>query len=55
MKRTDPPAGVVGMSHGAGGRDMAELIERLFVPAFDNPWLSGREDHAVLDPVAGRN
>jgi len=45
---------VVQLSHGAGGRDMAELIERLFVRAFDNPHLSGREDQAVLDLPAGR-
>ena len=44
---------VIQMSHGAGGRDMAELV-RLFVAAFDNPHLSGHEDQAVLTLPAGR-
>jgi len=45
---------VVELRHGAGGRDMAELIQGLFVDAFANPFLSGAEDAAVLELGAGR-
>jgi hydrogenase expression/formation protein HypE len=54
MRDSVSSGGVIQMSHGAGGRDMAELIERMFVTAFANPHLSGREDQAVLDLPAGR-
>jgi len=54
MKQDAPLRGVVEMSHGAGGRDMAGLIRDLFVRAFDNPHLSGEEDQAVLSLPAGR-
>lgn len=50
----DFESGVVEMSHGAGGRNMADLIEGLFVPAFANPQLTGREDQAILPIAAGR-
>jgi hydrogenase expression/formation protein HypE len=46
--------GVVEMGHGAGGRDMADLIRDLFVAAFDNPHLTGEEDGAVISLPAGR-
>ena len=46
--------GVVQMAHGAGGRDMAELIEQLFVQAFANEHLTGQEDQAILTLPAGR-
>lgn len=36
------------LGHGSGGRLTAELIERLFVPAFDNPILARLEDQATL-------
>ena len=36
------------MGHGAGGRMMADLIEHLFAPAFDNEWLGQMGDSAVL-------
>lgn len=40
---------VVQMAHGGGGRKMANLIERLFLPAFDSPALSALGDGAVID------
>lgn len=46
-------SGVVRMSHGAGGRDMVELIERVFLPALANPYLDRGEDYAVLNLGAG--
>jgi hydrogenase expression/formation protein HypE len=36
------------MGHGAGGRMMADLIEHLFAPAFDNEWLGQMGDATVL-------
>jgi len=46
--------GVVEMGHGAGGRDMADLIEHLFVAEFANDHLTGEEDQAILSLPAGR-
>ena len=37
------------MGHGSGGKMTSELIEKLFVPLFDNPHLSRLDDQAVLD------
>lgn len=37
------------MGHGAGGRMMADLIEHLFAPAFDNEWLGQMGDSTALD------
>ena len=42
--------GVVDMGHGAGGRASAQLIEELFVAAFDNPWLRQGNDGAAFSP-----
>jgi hydrogenase expression/formation protein HypE len=38
----------VSLGHGSGGRLTADLIERLFLPAFDNDVLSALEDQATL-------
>jgi len=38
----------VQLAHGGGGRLTRQLIERVFVPAFDNPALAARHDSAVL-------
>ena len=38
----------ITMAHGGGGRAMRELIERLVVPAFDNPLLAPLEDQARI-------
>ncbi len=37
------------MGHGAGGRMMADLIEHLFAPVFDNEWLGQMGDATALD------
>ncbi len=37
------------LAHGGGGTLTHQLIEQLFVPAFDNPALSARHDGARLD------
>jgi hydrogenase expression/formation protein HypE len=47
-------AGRVDMTHGAGGRAMAQLVDELFVAAFDNPLLGKKNDQAVFEVPAGR-
>lgn len=39
----------VQMAHGSGGQAMQQLINSLFMQAFDNPWLAEQEDQARLD------
>jgi len=46
--------GVVDMSHGGGGRAMAQLIEELFLSAFDNEWLRQLNDQACFAVATGR-
>src|SRR5471030_2804464 len=41
----------INLAHGGGGRAMRDLIEDVFVPAFDNPALAALEDQAVF-PLA---
>jgi hydrogenase expression/formation protein HypE len=36
------------MGHGAGGKAAAQLIEELFLPALDNPFLRQGDDGAAL-------
>jgi hydrogenase expression/formation protein HypE len=50
----DLNGGCVELSHGAGGRAMAQLIEELFVQAFDNEWLRQMNDQASFAVSAGR-
>ena len=45
--------GRIDMGHGAGGRAAAQLIEELFVAAFDNPYLRQGNDGAAFDIPAG--
>jgi hydrogenase expression/formation protein HypE len=45
------PGATITMAHGGGGRAMRGLIERVFLPAFDNPWLATLEDQARI-PLA---
>ena len=53
-RQLDLRRGTVTLSHGAGGKAMAQLIDGLFVAAFDNPALNRGDDQAVLDLPAGR-
>jgi hydrogenase expression/formation protein HypE len=46
--------GRIDMTHGSGGRAMAQLIEQLFASAFDNPALAEGNDQARLSPPQGR-
>jgi hydrogenase expression/formation protein HypE len=42
------------MGHGSGGRLTAQLIQDLFLPAFDNPLLRKMDDQAVVDVKGSR-
>jgi hydrogenase expression/formation protein HypE len=54
-RRLDVEKGKVDMSHGAGGKAMAQLIEELFAAELDNDLLRERNDHALLPELgAGR-
>jgi hydrogenase expression/formation protein HypE len=46
--------GQVEMTHGSGGRAMAQLVEELFVAAFDNEALSRMDDQAQVEIPRGR-
>ncbi len=47
-------SGKVDLSHGGGGRAMAQLIEQLFFKHLDNSWLQQRNDQASFQVPAGR-
>jgi hydrogenase expression/formation protein HypE len=46
--------GKVDMTHGSGGRAMAQLIEELFVARLDNALLRQANDQAAFEVAAGR-
>jgi len=46
--------GRVDMTHGSGGRAMAQLIDELFVAAFDNEFLRQMNDQARFPAPQGR-
>lgn len=46
--------GCVDLSHGSGGRAMAQLIDQLFLAAFDNEWLAQKNDQACFSVNDGR-
>ena len=46
--------GTVDMTHGSGGRAMAQLVEDLFVRHFDNDLLRQANDQAAFGVTAGR-
>jgi hydrogenase expression/formation protein HypE len=37
------------LGHGSGGKLTADLVEKLFLPAFRNPYLEKLDDQAVLE------
>ena len=53
-RRLDLRNGCVDLSHGSGGRAMAQLIAEVFHAAFDNQWLQRGNDQAVFDAPPGR-
>jgi hydrogenase expression/formation protein HypE len=54
VRPVDFKHGCVDLTHGGGGRAMAQLIDELFQRAFDNEWLARRNDQAAFDLPAGR-
>jgi hydrogenase expression/formation protein HypE len=54
VRPLDLKRGRVDMSHGGGGRAMAQLIEEMFLRAFDNEWLRQHNDNARFTVPAGR-
>jgi hydrogenase expression/formation protein HypE len=55
IRPLDIKHGRIDMGHGAGGRAAAQLIEELFVAAFDNPYLRQGDDGASFPiPVGSR-
>ena len=46
--------GYVDLTHGSGGRSMAQLIDELFSNAFDNQWLRQMNDQAAFEVTTGR-
>jgi hydrogenase expression/formation protein HypE len=54
IRPLDLAAGRIELSHGAGGRAMAQLIEEMFEASFDNPYLAQRNDQACFEVDAGR-
>ncbi len=53
-RRLDIKNGRVDMSHGSGGRAMAQLVYELFAAAFDNEYLAQGNDGALLPVANGR-
>ncbi|MEZ5617465.1 MAG: hydrogenase expression/formation protein HypE [Rhodocyclaceae bacterium] len=54
IRPVDFKHGRVDMTHGSGGRAMAQLIEELFLAAFDNEWLRAANDNACFAVPNGR-
>ncbi len=52
--KLDLKHGHIDMSHGSGGRAMAQLIEQLFVHHFDNEWLRQGNDASCFGRHGGR-
>jgi hydrogenase expression/formation protein HypE len=54
IRPVDFKHGRVDMTHGSGGRAMAQLIDELFLAAFDNEWLAAQNDQACFAVASGR-
>lgn len=54
QRKLDIRNGCVDLSHGSGGRAMAQLITGLFHEAFGNEWLARGNDQSAFDVGAGR-
>jgi hydrogenase expression/formation protein HypE len=53
VRPLDVRRGRIDMGHGAGGRAAAQLVDELFLPAFDNEWLRQGNDGASFAIPAG--
>jgi len=54
MRSVDLKKGCIEMVHGSGGRAMAQLIQQLFLAAFDNEYLRKMNDQACFQSFNGR-
>lgn len=54
IRPVDFKQGRVDLTHGSGGRAMAQLIDELFLHAFDNEWLRQMNDQASFSVPVGR-
>ncbi|MDZ7656775.1 MAG: hydrogenase expression/formation protein HypE [Sulfurimicrobium sp.] len=54
IRSLDLEHGRVDMTHGSGGRAMAQMVEELFLDAFDNEFLRQLNDQASFSVPAGR-
>jgi hydrogenase expression/formation protein HypE len=53
-RKLDLKEGRVELTHGAGGRAMGQLIDEIFLAAFDNAWLRAGNDQSAFEVAAGR-
>ncbi|MFP5515023.1 MAG: hydrogenase expression/formation protein HypE [Alphaproteobacteria bacterium] len=53
-RKLDIARGAVDMTHGSGGKAMAQLVHELFAAAFANPYLDQGNDQAAFDVPGGR-
>lgn len=53
IRPLDIKNGIIDMTHGAGGRATAQLIDELFAEAFANTYLAQAHDGAVLPELKG--
>ena len=53
IRPLDIKHGIVDMTHGAGGRATAQLIDEVFARAFENTYLAQGHDGAVMPPLKG--
>lgn len=53
-RKLDVRNGCIDLSHGSGGRAMAQLISGLFHEAFGNEWLARGNDQSAFDVGGGR-
>lgn len=53
-RKLDFEAGRVDMTHGSGGKAMAQLVDELFIAELDNPLLAKKNDQALFEVPAGR-
>ncbi len=53
-RKLDIKNGRIDLSHGSGGRAMAQLISDIFHEALDNEWLRRGNDQAAFTVAAGR-
>ncbi|MBL8497646.1 hydrogenase expression/formation protein HypE [Nitrosomonas sp. JL21] len=53
-RKLDLKHGCIEMTHGSGGRAMAQLIQQMFIVAFDNEYLRPMNDQACFPSAIGR-